>query len=154
MGLKRRILGFFTFLFITIFSAHAMAVEYPFIMTTTPDTTEFSFQISAAGTFYIDWGDGKTETIEKTSTGNQTISHTYSTANEYVIKLGGQATGYDTYDPAISFYENQNLAKINFKGSLDYELLCPSGDENCEEVARAVYNQACELEEMINRYKK
>ena len=28
MGLKRRILGFFTFLFIAIFSAHAMAASY------------------------------------------------------------------------------------------------------------------------------
>lgn len=48
----------------------------------------------------------------------------------------------------------QDLAGINFKGSLDYELLCPSGDETCEEVAREVYKQACNLDKLIQKYKK
>ena len=47
----------------------------------------------------------------------------------------------------------KKLAKIKFNGSLDYELLCPTGDEGCEEVAKEVYNQACELETMIKKYK-
>lgn len=47
----------------------------------------------------------------------------------------------------------KQLAKINFNGSLDYELLRPTGDENCEEVAREVYKQACELEDKIIKYK-
>lgn len=48
----------------------------------------------------------------------------------------------------------RNLAKINFNGSLDYEILYPKGKENCEEVAREVYKQACELDKMIEKYKK
>lgn len=48
----------------------------------------------------------------------------------------------------------QNLAKIDFDGSLDYEVLCPSGKENCLQVAQIIYKQACELEKMIKRYKK
>lgn len=48
----------------------------------------------------------------------------------------------------------KKLASIDFNGNLDYELLCPTGDENCEEVAHEVYRQACELEEKITRYKK
>ena len=91
--------------------------EFPFIMTTTPNTKSFSFKISAAGKFYIDWGDGKTKTIEKANTGEQTISHSYNNAGAHKIKLGGKATGYDSrYDAEISFYENTNLAKID--GSL------------------------------------
>ena len=32
--------------------------------------------------------------------------------------------------------------------------LKPSRKENCEEVAREVYRQACELESLIQKYKK
>ena len=48
----------------------------------------------------------------------------------------------------------KKLAEINFDGSLDYELLKPSGKEGYEEVAREVYRQACELENLIQKYKK
>ncbi|MBQ3503024.1 MAG: hypothetical protein IJA72_05140, partial [Clostridia bacterium] len=48
----------------------------------------------------------------------------------------------------------KQLAKLKFDGSLDYELLCPTGNENCEEVAREVYRQACELEGKIEKYRK
>ena len=89
--------------------------EFPFIMTTTPDTTEFSFEISAAGKFVIDWGDGNIEKINKNLTGERTISHSYKNAAPHEIKLGGKATGYDG-NAAISFHENTNLAKID--GSL------------------------------------
>ena len=97
--------------------SNAPTNEFPFIMTTTPKTKSFSFNISAAGKFYIDWGDGKTETIEKANTGEQTISHSYNNAGAHKIKLGGKATWYDSrYDAAITFYKNLNLAKID--GSL------------------------------------
>ena len=115
---------------------------YPFIATTTPDTTDFNFELSASGTFYVDWGDGTVDTIEKNDVNNQSFSHTYETAGTYVVKLGGRATGYNqdkvfdgeltaladdavvygapdenyNYVPVISFAGNDYLAKI--EGSL------------------------------------
>ena len=90
---------------------------FPFTATTTSSTSSFSFSISAAGEFWVDWGDGSdVETITKTDTNNQTISHTYTTAAAYDIKIGGLATKYSTYLGAISFKSNTNLAGIS--GSL------------------------------------
>ena len=90
--------------------------KYHFTATTTSDTTTFSFTISASGTFYVNWGDGTAEQkITKSSTGSQTISHTYATAGAYDIRIGGRATGYGA-KPAVSFKSNLNLAGIN--GSL------------------------------------
>ena len=89
--------------------------EFPFIITTIPNTKSFSFNICAAGKFVIDWGDGNIEKINKNLTGERTISHSYKNAAPHEIKLGGKATGYDG-NAAISFHENTNLAKID--GSL------------------------------------
>lgn len=95
--------------------------EYKFFVTTTPDTSSFDFSISAAGEFYIDWGDGKTETITRTNTNNTPYTHTYDTAGTYVISFGGKATGYkhdgtEYSDAAISFAVNPNVGGIS--GSL------------------------------------
>ena len=94
-----------------------------FTLTTTPDTSSFSFSISAAGEFVIDWGDGTVEAITKQDTTNTTYSHSYATANTYTIGLSGQATAYDTggYTAAISFYnyrdpQSKKIASID--GSL------------------------------------
>ena len=102
-----------------------------FYITTTPTTSSFSFQISAAGEYAIDWGDGEIETITKTDTTETTYSHTYDTAGEYTIALGGKATDYNDAEiditqegseelmmmsAAISFIGNTNIAKIS--GSL------------------------------------
>ena len=115
---------------------------YPFIATTTPDAPKFNFDLSASGTFYVDWGDGTVDTIEKNDVNKQSFSHTYETAGTYVVKLGGRATGYSqdkepevhpnsldddavvygapdedyNYVPVISFAGNEYLAKI--EGSL------------------------------------
>lgn len=93
--------------------------NYKFFATTTSDTTSFSFTISASGVFHIDWGDGTRESYRKTNTTTTTYSHEYATAGEYVIKIGGYATGYTAsgwLGSSISFYQNINLAKID--GSL------------------------------------
>ncbi len=89
-----------------------------FLITTTPNTSSFSFKISAAGDFTIDWGDGDVETINKTNTTNTTYSHTYDSAGEYTIGIGGKATAYNTSSStaAISFSSNKNTAGIS--GSL------------------------------------
>ena len=91
------------------------AVEFPFTATTT-ETTSFSFSISAGGTFYVDWGDGTIERIEKTDTTSVSYSHTYENSGVYKVRLGGRATGYSTNSGAISFSYNKNLAGI--EGSL------------------------------------
>ena len=84
--------------------------DYKFFITTTPDTTEFSFKIQASGEFMVDWGDGKTEKIVKNDTSNQTYSHTYDTAGEYTIKMGGKATGYTT----VAYYPSSTFSTIYF----------------------------------------
>lgn len=89
--------------------------SYPFTITTT-STNSFSFNISASGLFYIDWGDGtEMQQIVKTDTNTQTISHTYTSTAAHTIKMGGRATGYSAA-AAISFAQNTTLAKIS--GSL------------------------------------
>ena len=89
-----------------------------FYITTTPTTSSFSFIISAVGEYAIDWGDGEIETITKTNKWPERYSHTYDTAGEYTIGLGGQATAYDSsmYTAAVSFQGNTNIAGIS--GSL------------------------------------
>ena len=79
-----------------------------FTLTTTDDTDSFSFSISAAGEFVVDWGDGTVETITKPDTTNTIYSHNYDTAGEYTIGLRGQATAYntDTTTAAISFIDS------------------------------------------------
>ena len=76
-------------------------------LTTTDDTDSFGFLISAAGKFYVDWGDGTIETITKPDTTDTTYLHDYSTTGEYTIGIGGQATAYNTdeYTAAISFVD-------------------------------------------------
>ena len=69
----------------------------------------FAFGMSAAGVFYVDWGDGTIERIDRTNnTTRQMYSHTYTntTARSYDIKFDGLATGYNdttASTPAIEF---------------------------------------------------
>ena len=84
---------------------------------TTDNTSEFSFDLSAAGTFFIDWGDDVKEKIVHDDTNTITVSHTYETPNSYTIGFGGVATSYNSrHIPAISFKNNQNVRTID--GSL------------------------------------
>ena len=79
-----------------------------FTVTTTnldADTT-FKFKLSAAGDFYVDWGDGSAvQHIVDPRTTAREYTHTYTTAGSYQIKFWGTATAYSTTDtvPAISF---------------------------------------------------
>lgn len=97
-------------------------IKMPFTITTTPDTTVFNFDLSARGTFAVNWGDGTIQTIRRDDTELQTYSHTYAKAGKYKIGIAGTATGYSTADPrtnptaAIRFWKNNNLAGI--QGSL------------------------------------
>ena len=78
-----------------------------FTVTTTKDTDEFGFYLSAAGTFYIDWGDGTVETINRINDTSYTkYEHQYASAKKYTVRFGGAATDYNTADyPTITFNE-------------------------------------------------
>ena len=95
------------------------ATEFTVTTTELSAGTMFSFTISAAGTYYIDWGDdGAIEPIVKGTVGEQTITHIYTNAGQYTIGMSGQATLYiaGNATAAISFKENKNISGIS--GSL------------------------------------
>lgn len=94
------------------------SIQFPFSIKTTKTTQDFQFSMSAKGTFYVNWGDGTEEVIERTNTTEVVYSHTYDEKREYTIKLDGKATAYsnESLMPAISFKENPNIAEIS--GSL------------------------------------
>lgn len=102
--------------------AIARLVKQSFYITTTPDTASFSFEMSAQGRFYITWGDGTTDVIERNNTEKTIYSHTYEKADAYKIGFSGRATAYSTenshLDPAaaLQFRYNDNIAAI--EGSL------------------------------------
>ena len=78
---------------------------------------QFNFYIIAQGNFTVDWGDGTAlETITKPNTGSTAYSHTYTTAGDYVVTIGGLATGYTINYPmaqaAITFTSSTNKTKI------------------------------------------
>ena len=61
---------------------------YTYNFKITVNTAKFSFNISAAGNFVINWGDGKIETITKPNTNNTTYTHTYDTTETRTVKIG------------------------------------------------------------------
>ena len=85
--------------------------EYKFFFTPAESNgNKVSFSIGVKGTFYIDWDDGTTNTIEKTELGLQKISHEYSdAASNHTIKLGGTAT---EYAPLVPGQEEEVLNSI------------------------------------------
>ncbi len=90
-----------------------------FTITTTSDTSSFAIIISAAGKFYVDWGDGGIiETITKTDTDEKYITHDYGYYNQdtYTIKISGKATAYSDGYAAIRFDYAEHTEKIS--GSL------------------------------------
>ena len=93
-----------------------------FTITTTPDTSDFSMIIGAAGNFTIDWGDGQSDVITDKPIGTTTYTHAYSSSGAYKIKLTGLATDYSdaATDAAVSFYTStQNVYNISkISGSL------------------------------------
>ena len=110
--------------------------NYKFFITTISNTTSFKFYISAAGEFYVDWGDGTRNKITRTNTQELEYSHNYSTAGTYTIKIGGKATAYNTNDyiaaigfsNTIYYYYADNIASID--GSLGAIFGTLSSDTN------------------------
>ena len=80
--------------------------EFTVTVSVNEGSPSFVFLISAAGTYYIDWGDGTSEqTVVIRSVGERTIRHEYLHGGQYKIGISGQATAYSTdYTvPAIDF---------------------------------------------------
>jgi len=102
------------------FAVDDECVESKFQITTTEmdaDTT-FKFALGAKGTFYVDWGDGTVEKIERTDVNSTSYSHTYSAASAidgWRISFGGRATLYHrNYNvPSISFQDNKYVKRIS-----------------------------------------
>lgn len=95
-------------------ASYADDTAHKFTVVTTPDTTTFSFNMTAKGEFTVDWGDGNVDTITRTDTTEATYSHTYEDAGEYTIGFNGLATGYSTHwcTSVFNFKNNKNLAAI------------------------------------------
>ena len=71
--------------------------EYFAVTTTALNAGEtFRFTLSAAGNFWIDWGDGTVDSIVRNWYGPSQYVHTYTSAapNGKTIKIWGNATGY------------------------------------------------------------
>ena len=85
-----------------------------------------TFYINASGTFYVDWGDGSNvETVNNaTVQRSQLGTHKYSTAGDYVLRIGGLATGYSSVvnsnGSTISFYSSGSTQSMvtGISGSL------------------------------------
>ena len=98
--------------------------SYEFFIDTTKDTVgEFTLYISAAGRFFIDWGDDSpTEVINKSDTDSfLPITHTYETQKSYTISIGGTATDYSEEDGVLYInYDNGREFVAALRGSLGH----------------------------------
>ena len=66
---------------------------------------KFSFYISAAGTFYVDWGDGIVDKIVRNDVREEQRTHTYTdNKNVHIIRFSGHPTGYNR-----DHFENNTL---------------------------------------------
>ena len=69
-------------------------------------TSKFGLDFSAAGTFYVDWGDGTSEIIKKTDTETISYFHDYGSKNGvYTVKIGGKATDYG--DSSVFYFNGR-----------------------------------------------
>lgn len=97
--------------------AELLVPPYVFALETNA-ISSFSFDIAATGTFFVDWGDGITETYPRTSTNSQSVSHTYATSAPQTIRIGGLATGYNSTSDVASVSFASRSAIKSIYGSL------------------------------------
>ena len=86
----------------------------PFTVHLTNISGTFNFEMSAAGNFTVDWGDGSAiQTISKPISFS-TYSHNYTSVGNYDVVIGGVATEYSigSDSSAISFSGSTNKARI------------------------------------------
>ncbi len=104
----------YIFMFVFFIPGYAAIASPKFWIVTTPNTVDFSFNMTAKGDFTVDWGDGNIEPISRTDTTEATYTHTYDIAGEYTIGFDGVATGYNSHwsTSVFNFKNNKNLAAI------------------------------------------
>ena len=94
-------------------------LEYKFFFVPATDEATYTFQMSAAGTFYVDWGDGNVLRIDKSDTTSVPYSHEYKDgkpASAHEIALAGYPTKYaGTMTAVISFYDGNSAAKNTYQ---------------------------------------
>ena len=76
----------------------------------------FDFNISAKGSFTVNWGDGgATQNVNRTNTTDTTYPHTFQNAGHYVLVINGLATEYSSgaTTPAISFANRGKVRGIS-----------------------------------------
>ena len=100
-----------------------------YVFTMRYSSFEEGLNLYAAGTFYIDWGDGVEQVIEKPNVGQEKIFHPNGYTGAMTIRLGGRATAYDT-NPVIG----NSCAEIDQVTMIDGCLGCifptlPNGDQ-------------------------
>lgn len=105
------------------FAVNSECIESKFQVTTTSMSanTTFSFYLSAKGTFYVDWGDGNSQLIDRSNkTGPTQYSHSYANAGSEKIQFGGFATGYNSSSAvaAMRFYGGTPELVASVSGSL------------------------------------
>ena len=100
-----------------------------FELTTTSNTNKFEFYLSAAGVFYVDWGDDNVEVIDRTGNNGSAVlyTHTYASAGQYTIRFSGTPTAYHVVGNAdkpavtettISFLTSTKTNVASISGSL------------------------------------
>lgn len=77
--------------------------NWPFVISTVEGVNRWGFYLGAAGTFWVDWGDGTVEKIDSSSTTRTWYAHEYKTPGKRTVKLGGRATGYSEGVAVIGF---------------------------------------------------
>ena len=105
------------------FAVNSECIESKFQVTTTTMSanTTFSFYLSAKGIFYVDWGDGNSQLIDRSNkTGPTQYSHSYANAGSVKIQFGGLATGYNSSSAvaAMRFYGGTPELVASVSGSL------------------------------------
>lgn len=104
-----------------------IGVDWPFELITKHVSagTVFSFEMTAAGIFFVDWGDGKIEKIVRDTNDRAVYRHEYEEEGVYGIKMRGYVTKYANAAAtrpwlgrwaelaAISFENNRNIAEIS-----------------------------------------
>lgn len=81
----------------TFTAQYTIPVKFTITTVNMAASTEFRFSMaSVKGTFYVDWGDGVVQTINRDSATNITVhSHQYVSAGVKTIRFGGVATAYN-----------------------------------------------------------
>lgn len=91
-----------------VFSSYFNGVQLDY-----ENTTGAEFLLVAGGDFEVDWGDGNTESISRSSasiiySASPNYTHTYATSGNYTVKITGAATSY-TYDSSSSNITTMNI---------------------------------------------